>query len=385
MRIGIDARFAIQKRRGIGNYTLNLVTSLAAIDSENQYILYTNGDDVEGVLPQKANFKATKMVPSNYFLWEQIILPRQVKRDRIDVLHCCGNTSPILLDRKVRLISTIHDVMYLKDRAKMPYSPSLYQRAGRIYRRVIVTRSASRLSMAITVSEFSKRDINRHIEGLGDERIRVTYEAANECFRPLNKSESVRKIQNQFKFIGDYILTLGAVDPRKNTALIIRSVIELKHQHPIKEKLIVVGMPHWEKTDYYKMIRGSQFESDIIFTDYISEDDLVTLYNGATVFLYPSLYEGFGIPPLEAMACGVPVITSSTTSLPEVVGNGAVQINPQDGEELKAALLKLLKDENLRKSFTKQGLEQADKFTWTRMAEETLAVYERVYGESRSG
>ncbi|PKN17325.1 MAG: hypothetical protein CVU71_16210 [Deltaproteobacteria bacterium HGW-Deltaproteobacteria-6] len=379
MRIGIDSRFAVMKRRGIGNYTLNLIRNLAEIDSANQYILYTDRDDSDRVLPMQANFRVSKLLPSNYPMWEQIILPMQVKKDCVDILHCSGNTAPVLLNKRTKLISTIHDVMYLKDSTEMAESPSLYQRAGRVYRKAIVTRSAKRLAMAITVSKYSKNDIRKHITGLRNEDIRITYEAADACFRTVSKAEAAQKIKNRFKMTGDYIMTLGAVDPRKNTELVIREFINLKKELSIKEKLLIAGVPDWRQTRLFRIARDSNYSDDIAFLDFVSMEELVLLYNAAKVFLYPSLYEGFGIPPLEAMACGVPVITSNTTSIPEVVGDAALLIDPTDGQALRCTLVKLLGDKALREELADRGVRQAHKFSWRKMAEETLKTYEEVY------
>ena len=383
MKIGIDARFAVHNRRGIGNYTLNLIQNLALIDFENQYLLYTDRDDDEDVLPKKINFKIKKLLPSNYLLWEQMALPLQSRRDAIDILHCTGNTAPILIGKRIRLISTIHDVMYLKDHHDMAVSASLYQRAGRLYRRTIVPRTAVHLSMVITVSEFSKNDIARHISGLGNERIKVTYEAAGKDYCRRNRCDVLRAMQNRFNFAGDYILTLGGLDPRKNTKLVINKFIELKNEHRLQAKLVIAGVPNWRQTDFFKIVQQNGFSEDVIFMDFVSEKELALLYNAASVFLYPSLYEGFGIPLLEAMACGVPVIASNTTSIPEIVDDAALLIDPANGEELKSALGRLLADRRLRDVFIERGLNQAKKFSWKRMAQETLGIYEKVYSEMK--
>jgi glycosyltransferase involved in cell wall biosynthesis len=379
MKIGIDARFAVGKRRGIGNYTLKLIQNLALMDSENQYLLYVDHDDFEGVLPKKTNFKVNKISPSNYLLWEQIALPLQARRDSLDILHCTGNTAPILIDKRIRLVSTIHDVMYLKDRHELAESASLYQRVGRLYRRMVVPRTVNHLSMVITVSEFSKNDISKHIRGFKNGFIRVTHEAAGIEFYCSDRHEALEKIQDKFNFTGDYILTLGALDPRKNTELVIQKFIELKNEWHFNEKLLIVGIPNWRQTDIFKIVRRSGRSKDIIFLDFVSEGEMVLLYNAAAVFLYPSLYEGFGIPPLEAMACGVPVIASNTTSIPEVVGDAALLIDPVNGEEFKSALMRLLMDGIFCDILRERGFKQAQKFSWRKMALETLEVYKEVY------
>jgi glycosyltransferase involved in cell wall biosynthesis len=385
MKIAIDARFVVHPRRGIGKYAQMLVRHLAEIDAENEYILYVDREDVEQALPRKANFAVKRLAPANYLLWEQIALPLQARKDAVEILHCTGNTAPLFLDRRIRLISTIHDVMYLKDYSEVPRSASWYQRAGRFYRKVVVPRTAGNLSMVLTVSEFSRRDIMNHIPDLDGGKIRAIHEAANDRFVRLDKASALEKVRQRYGVEGRYILTLGALDPRKNTELVIREYITLRRSNKIDEKLVIVGIPNWENTRFNGIAQQSPYRKDILFTDFVSEEDLVFLYNGATLFLYPSSYEGFGIPPLEAMACGVPVITSNTTSIPEIVGDAAVLINPNNGEELRAALQGLLVDESRRQTLSVRGLEQAKKYSWRGMAEETLEVYRSVYRHGGRG
>jgi glycosyltransferase involved in cell wall biosynthesis len=376
MLIGIDARFAVHNRRGIGNYTLRLIQNLAEIDTVNKYILYIDADDKDNILPRNNNFKIKKISPSNYFLWEQILLPVQAKRDVVDILHCTGNTAPIFLDKRIRLVSSIMDVMYLKDYSELPRSASFYQRMGRLYRKIIVPRTVGRIAMALTISEFSKNDIIKHIPTFDNSRIKVTYLAANEIFCQIDETVVLRKIKDKFNINCRYILILGAQDPRKNTELAIKMFFELRKEKDIKEKIVIVGIPNWKQTKLYNIVQESDFKNDVMFTDFISENDLVLLYNGASIFLYPSLYEGFGIPILEAMSCGAPVITSNITSTPEIAGNAALLINPRDPEELKSSILTLINNEELRNELKEKGFQQAKKFSWRRMAEETLKVYQ---------
>lgn len=382
MVIGIDARFAVHNRRGIGNYTLNLVQHLAAIDKNNQYILYIDRDDIENVLPKQNNFKVKKLWLSNYFIWEQITLPMNAKKDGVDILHCTGNTAPIYLNMKIKLILTIHDVMYLKDYSTIPQSLSWYQRWGRVYRKMIVPRAIKHIAKVVTVSNFSKNDIKEHLPALKEDVILVTHEAAGERFRKMGGDIQRSKVSDTFGIKGNYILTLGALDPRKNTKAIINTFLHLKSEEKINVNLVIAGIPKWRQTEFYKTVQESSFMEDIIFTDFISEEDMVLLYNYATVFLYPSLYEGFGIPPLEAMACGAPVITSNTTSIPEIVGNAAFLIDPLNDKELKEALLSLLNNEDLRNDLIARGFKRAKEFSWNKMAKETLQIYESLRNEN---
>lgn len=381
MKIGIDARFAVCKRRGIGNYSLKLILNLAEIDSENQYILYVDRDDVEKVLPNKPNFCIKKLTPANYLFWEQVLLPQQAKKDSLDILHCLGNTAPIKISHRIKLVSSIMDVMYLKDYSELPQSYSLYQKLGRIYRKIVVPRTIGCLSKVITISGFSKLDIMHHLKALRDEDVVVTYLAANEWFAPCKNESTFERLKKKYNINADFIFTLGATDPRKNTERIIRTFLELKSKCSIPEQLVISGLPNWKSTLFYRMVQNSKYKNDIVFLDFVTEDDLVCLYNYATVFLYPSLYEGFGLPPLEAMSCGAPVITSNSTSIPEIAGDAAILINPHDDDELKDALLVMLRDEKVRSDYIERGFNQVKKFSWRRMAAETLEIYKSLAGK----
>jgi len=375
IKIGIDARFAVHKRRGIGNYSLKLISNLSEIDSENQYLLYTDTDDIENVLPAKSNFCIKKLTSANYLLWEQLLLPLQAKRDCLDILHCLGNTAPIRISHKIKLVSSIMDVMYLKNFSELPQSYSLYQKLGRIYRKSIVPLTVNSLAKVITISKFSKLDIMYHLKSLHDEDIAITYLAANESFVPCKNEMTFESLKKKYGITGDFIFTLGATDPRKNTERIIRIFLELKSCYSMPEQLVISGLQNWKNTQFYGMVQDSKYKNDIVFLDFVTEDDLVCLYNYAKVFLYPSLYEGFGLPPLEAMSCGVPVITSNITSIPEIVEDAAIQLNPYDDQELKDALLLMLYDESVRRNYVERGFTQVKKFSWKRMAEKTLEVY----------
>jgi glycosyltransferase involved in cell wall biosynthesis len=375
MKIGIDARFAVRNRRGIGNYSLELILNLADIDSENQYVLYVDRDDTEKALPIQPNFYIKKLTPANYLVWEQIALPLQAMNDRLDILHCLGNTAPIKISRRIKLISSILDVMFLKDYTELPQSYTSYQKLGRIYRKFVIPRIVRYLSKVITISYFSKNDIMHHLKALRDKDVAVTYLAANKSFKLCKNATLYERLKKQYAISDEFIFTLGATDPRKNTERIIRTFLELKAKHSIIEQLVISGLPNWKDTLFWGMVQRSKYKNDIIFLDFITEEDLVCLYNFAKVFLYPSLYEGFGLPPLEGMSCGVPVITSNITSIPEIVGDAAMLINPNDDEELKNALLLMLHNEKVRSDYIERGFNQVKKFSWRKMAMETLQIY----------
>ncbi len=377
MKIGFDARFAVHDRRGIGTHVLNVIVNLALIDKVNQYILYIDKEDKRTVLPRQTNFCIKLIGPSNYLLWEQISLPVSVMKDKIDILHCTGNTAPIFLTRKTKLVITIHDVMYLKSYSEIPRSPILYQRMGRLYRKLIVPRAAMHAVKVMAVSKYSIHDIKNSIPALKEKDMAVTYNATSEVFgRQIGSA--VDTIREKYAIRDGYVLAVGGTDPRKNTAFVIGNYMKLRREGKVAEKLVVVGVANWRRSQFYGQVQKANRTGDVLFMDFITEEELAALYHGARAVLYLSLYEGFGIPSLEAMTCGVPVITSNTTSMPEIVGDAALMIDPTDEKAFEVALIGLLNDENLRKELIKRGLERAKSFSWKKTAENTLKIYESV-------
>lgn len=382
MLIGIDARFALRKPRGVGKYALNLIRYLSEADKDNKYILYTDREDVDKVFPKQNNFQIKNIGFCNYLIWEQILLPLEVRKDKINILHCTANTAPLVLPRELMLVSTLHDVSYLKPYSIMPKSPYLYQRLGRMYRKIVVPKSLKRASAVVTVSEFAKKDILTHIPFLSKEMVFITNEAVSDVFRTIDKEEARSFVKLRYGITGKYILNVGGRDPQKNTAFLIENFLELKKAGRLLERIVVVGFLNYERTGFYENLRNSGFRADVYFIDFASERELVQLYNGAEAFIFPSLYESFGIPPLEAMACGIPVVASNTGAIPEIVGEAAILINPKNKEEFKATLLRMLDDQVTRQELIRRGFERIKKFSWLRMAIETLNVYEALGAKS---
>jgi glycosyltransferase involved in cell wall biosynthesis len=379
--IGIDARFAVWNRRGIGNYTLELIRHLAQIDQCNKYILYVDRDDIERILPRQINFETKKISPRNYLIWEQVMLPFHAWKDKVNVLHSTGNTAPIHLNKEIKLAVTIHDISYLKSYDEVPKSPHFYQRLGRIYRKFFVTQAVQVLNAVITVSEFAKNDILFKFPSITKDKFYVTYLAINSKFEPINREKAKKNVEIKYQIKSNYLLTVGGRDPQKNTSLLIETFLELKQQSKVKQELvlIVVGISELlGKKMVTKMMQNSDFNKDIIFISYASQNDLLFLYNAAELFIFPSFYESFGLPPLEAMACGTPVITSSTGAIPEVVGNAAYLINPRKGEDLKEAITKLLNDQSLKNELIRCGLERVKVLSWQKMAQTTLSIYQSI-------
>lgn len=378
LRIGIDARL-VNYRRGIGNFVYHLLEGIANKDLPHTFYVYVDSDDSAAAVPAARNFVTRVLKPRVEPVWEQLRLPFAVWRDRLDVLHSTAITAPLFLPRRTRLIASLHDVMYLHSTSELPRSPSRRQRLGRLYRRLIVP-SVSRIAAHImTISQFSKEDIVRTL-GTNERKITVVHLAASPSFRvePVLPPPVIdgHPIERPFVFV------LGAVDPRKNTSTAIQAFARARHV--LKGvQLVIAGLPQSDQNRFRAVAQEAGVSADTVFLGFTDESTLVALYQSAEVFLYPSLYEGFGIPIVEAMSCGTPVITSKTSSMPEISAGATVMVDPSSVEEIAEALQRLLMDKGLRARLRKEGLERAMDFSWGRVVEQVLALYDRVALQSR--
>ena len=281
----------------------------------------------------------------------------------------------------IKLALTIHDVMYLLPQGQLPTSPSLYQRLGRHYRRWVVPKAARRADLIVTDSQFSRRDILQYLGrslSTSAAAIQVVTLAAAAEYGP-QLPENVALGLAQLKVRPPYILGLGAIDPRKNTARLIEAFAQLKNR---TQKLVVTGLDPSAQTYFGKLAQqyGLNLGNDVILLGFVSERELATLYTGATLLLYPSLYEGFGLPVLEAMACGTPVIASNTSSIPEIAGEAALLIDPTDITAMSNAMQRLIDAPSLRQQLIESGRVRASQFNWQFSAKLMLTLLSKVVG-----
>jgi glycosyltransferase involved in cell wall biosynthesis len=374
MRVGIDAR-SIKNRRGIGNVVYHLLHGLSRLENSCSFFVYVDDKSVSCLIPSDSRFTVKLIKPKLYPFWEQISLPLIAMRDRLDVLHCPGNSAPILIHPSTKLVITIHDVMYLFSSKQLQKSPLLYQRFGRLYLKWVVPIVAKRASKIITVSSVSRNDIYQYIS-IPTDRVSVIWSAANEACKQTTNIELLNAIRIKFNLGSTFLLALGALDPRKNTANIIKAFALLKNTHFCDVKLAIVGLDHLGIKKYNQLADDYGISSDVVFTGFVLDSELVALYNAADCLLYPSLYEGFGLPVLEAMACGTPVITSACGSIPEIAGDAALMVDPHDLDAIAAAMMKMMTDKELYNSLVQKGKRRAELFSWQLAAEQTFAVYD---------
>lgn len=384
MKIGIDARFLSHPQRGgFKTYTQSLVRALVDLDAANTYVLYLDRPmAAEAALPTGPNVE-TRILPGEAPFWgmiwrEQVSLTRAAARDRIDVLHAPSLTGPLLGD--TRLVVTIHDMIW---RSSEQFAADRRRSLRRLlinsYLYYVPAWCARRAKAVITVSQAARKAIvDQRL--VPPDRLRVTLEAANASFRRLPEADVAAHLQTRFGLAPGYLLAIGSADPRKNVALTVEAYSRLPEALRQAHPLVIVWTHKSLAATVTKRIEELGLPRHVVHLQNVSDEDLRALYNAAAAFLFPSRYEGFGLPLLEAMACGAPVLAADNSSIPEIVGDAGWLLPTEEAQAWSDALVRLLPDSNLRRSFSEQGLSRASTFSWRRCAQETLAVYERAMG-----
>jgi glycosyltransferase involved in cell wall biosynthesis len=300
-----------------------------------------------------------------------LTFPFELRRRPVDLLHVQFTAPPFA---PCPVVSTIHDLAF-------EHLPETFNRRSWMQLRLTVRRTARTAAHIITPSEFSRRDLIETYN-IAPERISVTLEAAAPHFRPA-PVETVADVKRRYGINGDYVLAVGSIQPRKNLVRLVRAYSDLRRSRSQAKlpQLVLVGKRAWLYGETLRAVEQSGVRSDVIFTGYVPERDLPALYTGALCFVYPSYFEGFGLPPLEAMSCGTPVVAGDRTSLPEVVGDAGMLVNPFDTDAIGAAIARLIDDAALRTRLQQRGLERAALFDWTDTARRTLQVYEQATKE----
>jgi glycosyltransferase involved in cell wall biosynthesis len=373
MHIGIDAHAIGARQGGNETYISNLITALAAIDSTNRYTLYFSNSSAAGEWSGRFGNFAVRLLPAPApIVRVPIALSFELRRRPVDVLHVQYTAPPFC---RVPLVTTIHDLAF-------EHLPETFTRRGRAQLRLTVRHTARHSTRIATVSEFSKQDIVATYR-IPAERITVTYNGVGQIYsqHASRPGEGV-EIREKFGIKGEYILAVGSLQPRKNLIRLLRSYALLRRElGDSTPQLVLVGRRLWLYDEVFREVGRMELQNHVIFTEYVAEELLPALYRSARVFVYPSLFEGFGLPPLEAMACGTPVVASSTSSLPEVVADAGLLVDPYDERAIAAAILRLLRDEDLRTSLISRGVRRAGLFTWQTAAEKTLELYQQSVGD----
>jgi len=403
MTIGIDASRAFkQEKTGVERYAYNIIENLIKADSENQYILYSRDslvdfldsrvkpkDDTTGGNDKKegSKIRIKKLNwPFKYF-WTQGRLSLEMLFKAPDMLFVPASSMPIIHPKNT--VAVIHDVGFMK-------YPEAYSKWQLAYLKWSTKFAAKHAKKIITISEFSKQEIIKYFSSSDKEgnnledKIFITLLACDlEEFKIINNPERIKNILRKYKIDTPYILFVGRLEAKKNILNIVKAFAKISHEldsslrsDPFRMtknriKLVLAGAKGLDWSRVKNFIKDNSLQKDIILTGYVADEDLPYLYSGADLFLFPSLYEGFGMPVLEAMACGTPVITSNNNSLPEVAEEAAVLVDPSDTKLMADKISEVLQDNNLREKLKQAGLKQAQKFSWRKCAEKTLEIFNR--------
>ena len=367
MRIAIDARKLHDY--GIGTYVRNLVRALARQDTDDTYVLLCPNKDREFVESLGPRFEALEEPAGNYSVREQISVPVDLWRARVDLFHAPHYVvSPLTL---CPFVVTIHDCIHLRFPQYLP------NRAAYYYARVVMSSSARRARRVLTVSRASKQDI-LHFLKIPADKIEVIYNALDEGLAAAPSAGEVARVQQRFQLTSPFVLYAGNIKPHKNVDRLIHAFSLLRQRGAGDTKLLVIGDEVSKYQNLRRLVHRYQLHQHVRFLGFVPDETLAVLYRLASVFVFPSLYEGFGLPPLEAMAAGVPVITSNVSSLPEVVGDAALLINPLDAGAIAEAMARVLEDPALRADLIRRGHERVKVFSWQQAAARTYAAYTEI-------
>jgi glycosyltransferase involved in cell wall biosynthesis len=370
LRIAIDAHSVGAELAGNESYITNLIEALASIDEANLYTLYVTTDAaVERFHDRWPNFTLRRTLPHTPLIRIPLTLSRELRRHPVDLLHVQYTAPPFA---PCPVVVTIHDLSF-------EHLPETFKRRSRIQLRLTVRRSARTASHVITSSDYSRRDIIETYR-LPPQRVSAVPLAAPQFFAPVTDETELRRVRELYGIEGDYVLAVGSIQPRKNLVRLIRAFAGLRNSRSQAKlpQLILVGKKGWLYGETFRAIEESGIRALIKFTGYVPEHDLPPLYSGALCFVYPSYFEGFGLPPLEAMQCGAPVVAGNRTSLPEVVGEAGLLVDPLDERAITGALSRLIENLDLRAELRVKGLKRARLFDWRETARRTLEIYECV-------
>jgi glycosyltransferase involved in cell wall biosynthesis len=367
MRVGIDAHCIGHGKTGNETYTYNLVKNLSLLESNGiNYLIYlsSKGKREDGFFLE-SRFRAHLIRPESPYIRIPIGFAIESRAHKLDLLHA-QYLLPYQL--KCRTVLTVHDVLYER-------FPEFFTKADYYRNKIGIPWSCHRADHIITVSESSKRDLILFY-GLDPERITVTYLGADDCYRPMDKGKATENLR-KYGIDGKFILYVGTIQPRKNVPRLLSAFARLK-KRGLPHKLVIVGPKAWLSEEAFRALANNPAKRDIVVTGYVPRSDLAYFYNAADVFVYVSISEGFGLPVIEAMACGTPTITSFGSSLEEIAGDAAVLVNPLDDLAIASAIDDVLSDADRRTKLRALGLARSKQFSYHKMAIQTQAIYQHL-------
>ncbi len=355
---------------GISWYIFNLLRHLPKVDAAFHFTAYHSDTDFQpqnGLAAQRSSLPARH--PIARIAWEQSALPLWLKRQRVDLLHALAFVSPLV--NRLPTVLTIYDLSFIR-------YPQLFRPFNRWYLGTFTRISARRADAVIAISESTRQDVIASF-GVAPARVHTVYCGADEAFRPLPAAD-VAAFRAEKRLPERFIFRLGTIEPRKNVEGVIRAYAAWRQRDASAPLLVIAGGKGWYYRRVFQLVESLGLAPHIHFPGYVPQDELPLWYNAASVFVYPSHFEGFGLPVLEAMACGTPVVTSDVSSLPEVAGDAAVLVSPDDVSGLSYAMERIFTDAALAQSLREKGRRQAARFSWEKTAAETVTIYRQVLG-----
>jgi glycosyltransferase involved in cell wall biosynthesis len=367
VRIGIDARKLHDF--GIGTYIRNLLRQLARLDRQTEFVVFCRPEDRETLGSLGENFRPVEETAPNYSIAEQVRIPLAIKREGVTLFHAPHYVLPPLV--QCRSVVTIHDCIHLMFPQYLPNRLALQ------YARTSISLAARRATRVLTVSESSKRDILRFVD-TDSSKIHVIYNAYDERFGVEPREEDVVRVRERYQLHDEFVLYAGNVKPHKNLERLIIAFDLVRKRGLDHLKLVLIGDEISKYASLRRAVHQHHLHKYVRFLGYLPEETLAVMYRLAGVFAFPSLYEGFGLPPLEAMASGTPVVTSNVSSLPEVAGDAAILVDPHDPQAIADGISRLLTDEKLRRDLRMKGLARARQFSWEDSVRRVHAIYQEV-------
>jgi glycosyltransferase involved in cell wall biosynthesis len=366
MRFAVDAHAIGRHLTGNEVYVRSLLSALAGLNQNSEFVAYVSADSAAQYIPSNIR---TRKVATNPFIRLGFDLAMRVRQDRPDLLHV-QYTAPLACP--VPVVVSVHDVSFLEH-------PEYFTRDRAWQLQFTVRRTVKRAARILTGSEFSRSSILKVYGDLDEDKVVVVPNAAASEFRPISREAATASVRERFSIGAPFVLSVGDLQPRKNQIGLIKAFARLVNAYPqLKQNLVLAGKETWFADQVHKAARESGVSDRIQFFGFVSDDDLLQLYNACDLFVFPSFYEGFGLPALEAMACGRAVACSHTSALPEVVDGAAILFDPYSLDEIVRALADLLLDRELRARTERLGLQRAAHFSWQKTAQRTLEVFHDV-------
>ena len=367
VRIGIDVRKLHDF--GIGTYIRNLLKQLARLDQDTEYVLFSRPEDHEAVVGLGENFRPVSVRAGNYSMAEQVFLPWAIRRENLSLFHAPHYVLPALVT--CRSVVTIHDCIHLMFPQYLP------NRLAYAYARASISMASRRATRVLTVSESSKRDILRFVDVPAD-KIDVIYNAYDERFAVEPREEDVVRVSERYQLRDEFVLYAGNVKPHKNLGRLIEAFHIVRKRGLDHLKLVLIGDEISKYAALRRAVHQHQLHQYVRFLGYVNEETLAVMYRLAGVFVFPSLYEGFGLPPLEAMASGTPVVSSNVSSLPEVAGDAALLVDPYDPTSIADGIYTVLTNADVRRDLRHKGMLRARQFSWEASVRRVHEIYQQV-------